>query len=121
MASTWLQTGSTASNPNVGDQGRAGDKRSATGQKVIPNVEALVDAGGTRGEEKPVVEGLEDDMEAALLRLLSKQDLIFEPRNLLGQREHQRQAPLRQSWWSKDARQIWLGILPLCSSELETK
>ena len=56
----------------MGDQGEGGVKRSATGEKVVPNVEALVDVGGMRGEEKPVVEGLEDQMEVVLLRLLSK-------------------------------------------------
>ena len=54
----------------MGDQGEIGGKRSATGQKVVPNVEALVDDGGMRGEEKPVVERLEDEVGAALLRLL---------------------------------------------------
>ena len=75
MASNWLQTGSTSSNPNVGDQGGMGDKRSATGQKMIPNAEALVDAGGMRGEEKSVVEKVEDEMEVVLLRLLRKHGL----------------------------------------------
>ena len=46
-------------------------------KKVVPNVEALVDAGGMRGGEKPVVEGLEDQMEAVLLRLLSKHGLCL--------------------------------------------
>ena len=75
MASNWLQTGSTSSNPNVGDQGGKGDKRSATGQKMIPNAEALVDAGGMRGEEKSVVEKVEGEMEVVLLRLLRKHGL----------------------------------------------
>ena len=72
MATNWLRTGAASSSSNVGDQGEGGVKRSATGEKVVPNVEALVDVGGMRGEEKPVVEGLEDQMEAVLLRLLSK-------------------------------------------------
>ena len=75
MATNWLQTGTASSSSNVGDQGEGGVKRSATGQKVVPNAEALVDAGGKRGEEKPVVEGLEDQMEVVLLRLLSKHGL----------------------------------------------
>ena len=61
----------------MGDQGEGGVKRSATGEKVVPNVEALVDVGGMRGGEKPVVEGLEDQMEAVLLRLLSKHGLCL--------------------------------------------
>ena len=77
MATNWLQTGTASSSPNVGDQGEGGVKRSATGEKVVPNVEALVDAGGMRGREKPVVEGLEDQMEAVLLRLLSKHGLCL--------------------------------------------
>ena len=77
MASNWLQTGTASSSSNVGDQGEGGVKRSATGQKVVPNAEALVDAGGMRGEEKPVVEGLEDQMEVVLLRLLSKHGLCL--------------------------------------------
>ena len=77
MATNWLQTGTASSSSNVGDQGEGGVKRSATGQKVVPNAEALVDAGGKRGEEKPVVEGLEDQMEVALLRLLSKHGLCL--------------------------------------------
>ena len=72
MATNWLRTGAASSSSNVGDQGEGGVKRSATGEKVVPNVEALVDVGGMRGEEKPVVEGLEDQMEVVLLRLLSK-------------------------------------------------
>ena len=72
MATNWLRTGVASSSSNVGDQGDGGVKRSATGEKVVPNEEALVDVGGMRGEEKPVVEGLEDQMEAVLLRLLSK-------------------------------------------------
>ena len=77
MATNWLQTGEASSSSNVGDQGEGGVKRSATGQKVVPNVEALVDAGGVRGEEKPVVEGLEEQMEVVLLRLLSKHGLCL--------------------------------------------
>ena len=77
MATNWLQTGTASSSSNVGDQGEGGVKRSATGEKVVPNAEALVDAGGMRGEEKPVVEGLEDQMEVALLRLLSKHGLCL--------------------------------------------
>ena len=72
MATNWLRTGAASSSSNVGDQGEGGVKRSATGEKVVPNVEALVGVGGMRGEEKPVVEGLEDQMEVVLLRLLSK-------------------------------------------------
>ena len=77
MATNWLRTGTASSSSNVGDQGEGGVKRSATGEKVVPNVEALVDAGGMRGGEKPVVEGLEDQMEAVLLRLLSKHGLCL--------------------------------------------
>ena len=42
---------------------------------MIPNAEALVDAGGMRGEEKSVVEKVEDEMEVVLLRLLRKHGL----------------------------------------------